>query len=205
MKIGVLGGTFDPIHIGHLIVAEEARIKLGLSEVIFLPAGNPRLKKNIVIASQQHRLEMIKLAIKSNPHFKISTVEIERTGPSYSAHSLPLLKKELGDSADIYFLIGMDALAELYKWKDPERLLEVCRVVGMTRPGYRDLDWSPIGKVISDASKQIMVLEVPEIGVSSTDIRRRISQGETIRYLVPENVEKYIRQRALYSKQTAVR
>ena len=200
MDIGVLGGTFDPIHLGHLIIAEEVRLRLKLAEVLFLPAGQPWLKGDRNIIAKQHRLEMMRLATASNPHFRISIVEFEQPGPSYSADSIPLLKNQLDVNAKLYFIIGIDALSELHKWKDPARLMEMCQLVGVTRPGYRDLDWSLLDRLVPEASQRITVLEVPEIGVSSTEIRNRVADGLSIRYMVPEPVEQYIREHGLYSK-----
>lgn len=200
MDIGVLGGTFDPIHLGHLIIAEEARLRLGLAEVFFLPAGQPWLKGIRNIAAKEHRLEMIRLAIGSNLNFKVSTIELDQPGPSYSVESIPLLNRQLGVDVRLYFLVGIDALAELHSWKEPARLVDTCQLVGVTRPGYRDFDWSSLERVIPGASQRIVLLEVPEIGISSSEIRERVARGLSIRYLVPEPVERYIREHGLYTK-----
>jgi nicotinate-nucleotide adenylyltransferase len=199
-KIGVLGGTFDPIHLGHLIVAEDLREKLGLSEVLFIPAGRPwlKLKEEKPVSAAEHRLAMVKLAIAANPYFKVSTLEIDRSGLSYSIDTVLELKAKLGAKAEIYFIVGPDALAELPQWKEPARLLELCQVVGMSRPGYARTDLRKLEKSVPGASKRIMPVDVPQIDISSTDIRRRVAQGLSIRYLVPEAVEKYITEHKLY-------
>ena len=199
-KIGVLGGTFDPIHLGHLIVAEDLRQKLGLREMLFIPAGRPwlKLKEEKPISAAEHRLAMVKLAIASNPYFKVSTLETDRPGPSYSIDTVQELKAKLGDRAEIYFIVGPDALAELPQWKEPARLLELCQVVGMNRPGYARTDLRKLEKSVPGASKRIMPVDVPLIDISSTDIRRRVAQRLSIRYLVPEAVEKYIAEHKLY-------
>ena len=126
-KTGVLGGTFDPIHVGHLIVAEDIREKLGLGEVLFVPAGRPwlKLKEEKPISAAEHRLAMVRLAIASNRHFKVSTLEIDRPGLSYSIDTVIELKAKLGAGAEIYFIVGPDALAELPQWKEPTRLVEI--------------------------------------------------------------------------------
>jgi nicotinate-nucleotide adenylyltransferase len=199
-KIGVLGGTFDPIHLGHLIVAEDLREKLGLGEVLFIPAGHPwlKLKEEKPISPAEHRLAMVRLAVASNPYFKVSTMEIERPGLSYSIDTVLELKAKLGAQAEIYFIVGPDALAELPKWKEPARLVELCQVVGIGRPGYAKANLRKLERSIPGASQRIMLVEVPKINISSTDIRKRVAQGLSIRYLVPEAVEKYIEEHGLY-------
>ena len=199
-KIGVLGGTFDPIHLGHLIVAEDIRQKLGLGEVLFVPAGHPwlKLKEEKPISAAEHRLAMVRLAVASDPHFKVSTLEIDRPGLSYSIDTVLELKAKLGAGAEIYFIVGPDALAELPRWKDPGRLVEICQVVGIWRPGHAQTDLHILESSIPGVSKRIMLVDVPQIDISSTDVRRRVAQGLSIRYLVPEAVEKYIAEHRLY-------
>jgi nicotinate-nucleotide adenylyltransferase len=199
-KIGVLGGTFDPIHLGHLIVAEDIREKLGLGEVLFIPAGRPwlKLKEEKTVSAVEHRLAMVRLAVASNPYFKVSTMEIERPGLSYSIDTVLELKAKLGARAEIYFIVGPDALAELPRWKEPARLVELCQVVGIGRPGYARANLRKLERSVPGASQRIMVVEVPQINVSSTDIRKRVTQGLSIRYLVSETVEKYIAEHGLY-------
>ena len=199
-KIGVLGGTFDPIHLGHLIVAGDIREKLGLGEVLFIPAGRPwlKLREDKPISAAEHRLAMVRLAVASNPYFKVSTMEIERPGLSYSIDTILELKAKLGAGAEIYFIVGPDALAEFPKWKDPARLVEICQVVGIGRPAHSKVDLRKLEHSISGASQRIMLVDVPQIDISSTDIRRRVAQGLSIRYLVPEAVEKYIAEHGLY-------
>jgi nicotinate-nucleotide adenylyltransferase len=201
-KIGVLGGTFDPIHLGHLIVAEYIREKLALREVLFIPAGRPwlKLKEEKHVTSAEHRLAMVRLAVASNPHFKVSTMEIDRPGPSYSIDTVLELKAKLEAGAEIYFITGPDALAKLPEWKDPEQLLETCHVVRIGRPGHAHANTNlrKLEASLPGTSQHIMLVDVPQIDISSTDIRRRVAQGLSIRYLVPEAVEKYIAERKLY-------
>ena len=199
-KIGVLGGTFDPIHLGHLIVAEDIRQKLGLGEVLFVPAGRPwlKLKEEQPISVAEHRLAMVRLAIASNPYFKVSTLEIDRPGLSYSIDTVLELKAKLGAGAEIYFIVGPDALAELHRWKNPGRLVEICQVVGIGRPGHAQTDLHILESSIPGVSQRIMLVDVPQIDISSTEIRKRVAQGLSIRYLVPEAVEKYIVEHRLY-------
>jgi len=199
-KIGALGGTFDPIHLGHLIVAEDLRQTLGLREVLFIPAGRPwlKMKEEQPISSAEHRLAMVRLAVASNPYFKVSTVEIDRPGISYTIDTVLELKAKLGAQTEIYFIVGPDALAGLPKWKEPARLLELCQVVGIGRPGYAKASLRKLERSIPGASQRIMLVDVPQIDISSTDIRKRVAQGLSIRYLVPQSVEEYIAEHKLY-------
>jgi len=197
-KVGVLGGTFDPVHLGHLIVAEDVRQKLGLQEVLFIPAGRPRLKDNKSISEAEHRLEMVILATASNPYLNVSTIEIERPGPSYSVDTVVELKAGLGAGAKIFFIAGYDTLADLHLWKDPRRLVEMCQVVAVARPGRNKLDLRPLEYGVRGASERIMKVEVPQIDISATGIRQRVARGLSIRYLVPEAVEDYIAANNLY-------
>ncbi len=196
MNIGVLGGTFDPIHIGHLIVAEEARIKLGFKEVLFVPAGQPWLKPDRNITLAVHRVEMVRRAIADNPHFKLCTLEVERTGPSYTVDTLTMLRKQLGSEAGLFFILGRDTLAELPLWKEPEKLVQLCRLVVAPRLGAKDL--KHLETAIPGLLDKVIQLKMPVIGISSSEIRKRIAQGLPIRYLVPAEVEEYITERKIY-------
>jgi nicotinate-nucleotide adenylyltransferase len=196
VNIGVLGGTFDPIHIGHLVVAEEARIKLGLREVLFVPAGQPWLKLGRNITLAVHRVEMVRCAIADNPHFKLCTLEVERPGPSYTVDTLTMLRKQLGSEASFFFILGRDTLAELPLWKEPEKLVQLCRLVVAPRLGSKDL--KHLETAIPRLLDKVIQLDMPVIGISSSGIRQRIAQGLSIRYLVPAEVEKYITEHKIY-------
>jgi len=196
VNIGVLGGTFDPIHMGHLVVAEEARIKLGLREVLFVPAGQPWLKRDRNITLAVHRVEMVRRAIADNPHFKLCTLEVERPGPSYTVDTLTMLRKQLGSKASLFFILGRDTLAELPLWKEPEKLVQLCRLVVPPRLGSRDL--KHLETAIPGLLDKVIQLDMPVIGISSSEIRRRIAQGLPIRYLVPAEIEKYITKHKIY-------
>jgi nicotinate-nucleotide adenylyltransferase len=196
VNIGVLGGTFDPIHIGHLVVAEEARIKLGFSEVLFVPAGQPWLKLDRNITPAVHRVEMVRRAIADNPHFKLSTLEVERPGPSYTVDTLTRLQEQLGSEASLFFVLGRDTLAELPLWKEPKKLVQLCRLVVAPRLGSKDL--KHLKTEIPGLLDKVIQLDMPVIGISSSDIRQRIAQGLPIRYLVPAAVEKYITEHKIY-------
>ena len=196
MNIGVLGGTFDPIHIGHLVVAEEARIKLGFREVLFVPAGQPWLKLDRNITLAVHRVEMVRRAIADNPHFKLCTLEVERPGPSYTVDTLTMLRKQLGSEASLFLILGRDTLAELPLWKEPKKLVQLCRLVVAPRLGSKDL--KHLETAIPGLLDQVIQLDMPVIGISSAKIRQRIAQGLSIRYLVPAEVEKYITKQKIY-------
>jgi nicotinate-nucleotide adenylyltransferase len=197
-KIGVLGGTLDPVHLGHLIVAEEVREKLGLQEVLLIPAGQPWLKEGESISAAENRLEMAVLATESNPYLNVSTVEIDREGATYSIDTIVELKAGLGAGAKLFFIMGSDALAELHKWRDARRLVEMCQVVAVPRPGYGKLDLRSLEPDIPEASQRIRKVEVPQVDISASDIRRRIAAGQSIRYMVPQAVEEYIAEHNLY-------
>ena len=195
--VGVMGGTFDPVHLAHLIVAEEARTVLSLSEVLFVPTHIQWRKARSPYASSEDRLEMVKLAIASNPYFSVSTVDLERGGPSYSVDTIEDVSREYGSGVELFFIIGMDALIDLPHWRSPARLAERCKIVAMSRPGYK-IDWAELEVSIPQARERILLLDCPLLEISSTEIRRRSASGESIRYWVPEAVEEYIKERGLY-------
>lgn len=197
MKIGIFGGTFDPVHIGHLIVADQAASDLRLDRVVFLPAGRPWFKSNRLITDGKDRLQMLKLAVRGNSRFDVSEIELNRSGPTYSVESIPLLKQQY-DGAEIYFLLGKDALADIHKWQQPDKIIQMCHVVGLSRPGYESIDWDTIDRIIPGASQKIRLLQVPLIGVSSSDIRTMVAGGKSIRFLIPDDVLDYIERNALY-------
>ena len=204
MNVGVLGGTFDPIHIGHLVVAEAARIRLGFKEVLFVPAGQPWLKLDHNITPAVHRVEMVRRAIADNPHFKLCTLEVERPGPSYTVDTLTTLRKQLGGKASLFFILGCDTLAELPLWKEPEKLIQLCRLVVAPRPalskvgGSGPKDLKHLETAIPGLLDKVIQLDMPVIGISSSGIRERIAQGLPIRYLVPAEVEEYITEQNIY-------
>ena len=200
-KIGILGGTFDPVHLGHLIVAQEAAVQLELERVLFVPAGQPWQKAHRQVTAAADRAAMVKLAIRSNPLFRLSLVDIERPGPSYSADTVVLLKDRLGEGVELYFLCGADSLAELPTWKDPEQLVNSCFVVGCQRPGFLGLDLEALDKIMPGIAEKTIRLNTPLIDISSGDIRMRGATGKPIRYLVPSSVGKYIIKHCLYKSE----
>lgn len=197
-NIGVFGGTFDPIHLGHLIIAEEVRFQLSFDYILFVPAGQPWLKVNRVITPAAHRLAMLKLAIASNPDFQLSTVEIDRPGPSYTVDTIRILQLQLGKEAKLYFILGWDSLGDLPQWREPTELVKLCSLVAIPRLGCLRPDLDFLDKVIPGVASKTIFVDIPFIGISSSEIRKRIAAGQSIRYLVPEGVERYIREHRLY-------
>ena len=198
VKVGVMGGTFDPIHMGHLTIAEDIMRKLGLSEVLFIPAGQPVFKQGISVSPAEHRLEMVLLATASNTYFNVSTIELERPGPSYSVDTVEELKAGLCGGSTLYLIMGFDTLSELALWKDPGRLLRMCHVVGVRRPGHIEIDLSSLESSVPGAGEKVMIVDAPLLDISASDIRRRVSQGLVIRHMVPVEVENYIMEHNLY-------
>lgn len=198
MRIGVLGGTFDPVHLGHLAIAKEARARLNLDEVIFMPASQPWMKRNMPISPAEHRLEMLKLALGGKPYFKISTAEIKRTGLSYSVDTVAELRKKLGASTEIFFIVGWDSLAGLPRWREPAKLISMCQFVAVPRPGYSRPDVKAMELAIPGLSQRVLMLDKPEIAISATEIRERVRRGLPISHLVPGSVERYIKEHGLY-------
>jgi len=195
-KIGVLGGTFDPVHNGHLAVAEEVRTSLKLSRVVFVPAARPWLKTDI--SPVEHRLEMVRLAIAGRSYFELSMVDVQRPGLSYTIDTLADLKSRFGASSELYFILGWGSLAELPRWREPSRLIQMCRLVAVPRPGYPPPDLKSLEAAIPGISERLVLLDKPEIDISATEIRKKVSRGESITGLVPEAVEEYIREHGLY-------
>lgn len=197
MRLGVFGGTFDPVHYGHLVAAEEVRYRLRLDKVLFVPAGMPPHKLDHDITPTRHRLAMLELAIASNPGFALSRVDIDRHGPCYTVDTLALLHEEYGPGTELFFLMGMDSLADILTWKDPERLIRLAWIVVVGRPGFQ-ADVDELDKVLPGAAQRICIVDTPLMEVSSSDIRQRVREGAPIRYQVPEAVEAYIRAHRLY-------
>ena len=199
MKIGISGGTFDPVHYGHLIAAEEARQQLGLERVIFIPAGLPPHKTPVSYATGLHRYHMVCAAIITNKYFEASDIEISRPGYTYSIDTLEQLAGIYGNTVRFYFITGADVVCELLTWKEYKKIFEMCDFVAVMRPGCDYTDFSSrIEKLRSLHGANVHTIESPLIGISSTAIRSMVRCGMSIKYLVPENVEKYIYEHGLY-------
>lgn len=196
-RIGIMGGTFDPIHIAHLVIAEESRLAYKLDRVIFIPAYIPPHKLDRKITGVYDRVKMTELAIADNPAFSLSTVEIERQGPSYSLLTVQELQREYGREAEFYFITGSDSINELHTWYHAEELVEVCHFIGTTRPDS-PLAEDVLAKRWGRLWSHIHLLPVPLLDISSTMLRRRIAQGEPFRYFLPPKVADYIAEMGLY-------
>jgi nicotinate-nucleotide adenylyltransferase len=200
LKIAVLGGTFDPVHIGHLAVAAEALSLLSLSRLIFMPAGRPYFKNLQNISAAQDRLNMLELAIAGHPDYQISLIELKREGPSYAVDSMSRIKASLNPEDELYFILGWDSLLSLPLWFEASRLIEICRIVAAPRPGYPLPDVSKIEKDLPGLSQRCIVMEGPLIDISSTVIRQRVAEGLPIDEMVPPAVAGYIREKGLYKQ-----
>ena len=198
MKIGILGGTFDPIHSGHLAIAEAARKRLGLAEVYFIPAAQTPFKDSANVSAVEHRLNMVRLAIASYPYFKLSTVEVDRPGPSYTVDTISELREKIGSENELYFIIGLDSLSQFSRWREPARIIRMCRVVAVPRPGYSVPDKKALEDAIPGISGRLTILDEPKLDISATEIRQRVKRGEPITDLVPDSVAEYIRKEKLY-------
>ena len=196
----MLGGTFDPIHNGHLAMAEEVRAQLNLSEVLFVPAGRPRLRKTDPVAAPEQRVEMVRLALADKPYFKVSTIEVERAGSSHMVDTIAKLQEQFGAGNRLFFILGWDSLAEFPQWIEPSRLIKMCHLVAVPRPGYPQPDLKVLEAAIPGLSQRVIFLDKPRIDISATEIRRRVARGLSRSHLVPEPVAEYIKQNKLYIK-----
>ncbi len=199
--IGVIGGTFDPIHFGHLVIAEEVYATLKLAQMVFVPAGQPPHKPEQVVTPAQDRLAMLQLAIASNPHFTISMVDLERPGPSYTVETLRLLRGQWGEQTAIYFVIGRDSLEDLLDWYDPLGILEqLDYLVAVKRPGYTEEKGyiERLEERLPGIRQRLIIMSAPQLKISATELRQRVAEGRPIKYQVPEVVEQYILQHGLY-------
>lgn len=197
MKIGIFGGTFDPIHLGHLATAEAVRETFALDEILFIPAARPPHKLARHVTDEIHRLTMTTLATRSNKFFRVSDMEIKRTGLSYTLDTMDELHKQFGAATELFFIIGADSLADLSKWHEAKKLVARSHFIATTRPGV-DVDFSATEKFFGAACEHIHRVTTPAIEISSTEIRKRVKLGRSIKYLVPEAVEEYILREGLY-------
>lgn len=194
---GFLGGTFDPVHAAHLVLAEEAYRQLELDGVWFLPAGQPWMKRDAPLTAREHRLAMVELAVASEERFHVSTLELDRPGDTFTVDTLEALHDEAADD-DLWFIVGADTLASMHRWKDPARLLELARVAVATRPGHERLDLGALEEVAPRAWERVTSLRMPMMDISGTEVRRRAAERESMSGLVPEAVAEYIERHDLY-------
>lgn len=197
--LGVMGGTFNPVHYGHLVAAETARIDFDMEKIIFVPSSVPPHKMREGLVDASLRYKMTELATASNPHFEVSPIELNRPGPSYTVDTMREFREIYGDDYDLFFITGADAVLEILSWKDVEYLLGLCSLVAVTRPGYA---LEKLKRKTNDIKARygatIYVLNAPGVAISSTEIRERCRSGKSIKYLVPEPVEEFILREGLY-------
>lgn len=201
MKLGIMGGTFNPVHYGHLVTAEEALVQFGLDEVVFMPCGIPAHKVEGPIAPAEDRYLMAVIATASNPHFSVSRAEIDRGGVSYTVDTLRQLSSDM-PGVELFFITGADAVWEILTWKEADEAAKLCVFIAATRPGY---DLTKFQELHAHAPEEgrvdgprLSAMEIPALAISSTDIRRRVVEGRPIRYLMPEGVVSYVTKRGLY-------
>jgi nicotinate-nucleotide adenylyltransferase len=193
-RIGIMGGTFDPIHHGHLVAGEEARWQFRLDQVLFIPTGQP-WQKPVGVSPAEDRYLMTVIATASNPAFAVSRLEVDNPGPSYTVDTLRRLRSELPEGTRLLFIGGADLLQQLLTWKEPEQVLALAELIAATRP---DFDVDDVVRKVPAAAGRVHRMEIPALAISSSDIRARVARGEPIEYLVPEGVARYIQKRALY-------
>ena len=194
--LGVLGGTFDPPHLGHLVIAQRAFLQLRLTGVLFAPTRQPPHKLTSDITPIEHRLAMVRLAIAAHPEFSISTIDVDRAGPTYTVDTMHLLQKQFPD-AELYFIMGMDSLASLLTWHAPKQLIECCRLAVFDRPGF-SVDLAALEAQLPGLRERTVLLRAPTVDLAASDLQRRVRAGESIAHLVPDDVAAYIAEHGLY-------
>jgi len=197
-RLGIMGGTFDPIHYGHLVTAESARWEFKLNTVIFIPSGRPPHKAEKCISDAELRYQMTLLATANNPSFIVSRLEIDRPGSSYTVDTVKQMFKDMGHLTDLFFITGADAVLEISTWRDVAELFGLCTLVAATRPGFDLIETKQGFDLPGNLINKIRFIEVPMLAISSTDIRNRVWAGKPVRYLLPESVKDYIKQCLLY-------
>jgi nicotinate-nucleotide adenylyltransferase len=198
-RIGLMGGTFDPIHHGHLVAAEQARWQFELDQVLFVPTGQP-WQKPVGVSPAQDRYQMTLIATASNPAFSVSRTEIDHPGPTYTVDTLRRLRGELGDQTQLYFITGADAVLHILTWKDREEVLALAEFIAATRPGY---DLAKLAERLPAPRERLHLMEIPMLAISSTEIRARVARGAPIQYLVPDGVVQYVMDKGLYRPEPA--
>ncbi len=200
MNVGILGGTFDPVHLGHLSIADAAMAQAALERVLFIPARHPRLKHAEPSASVDQRLEMVRLAIEDHPRYQVCDIEAHRPGPTYTVDTLVELSAKLGPAINLYFILGIDVLRQLDRWKDPEQVLGLCMLLVMDRPGEGDFNWDGFYERVPWAKGRVQVVTAPMVDISATKLRRQAAAGEMLTGQVPDAVAKYICKQRPYLK-----
>jgi nicotinate-nucleotide adenylyltransferase len=200
LRVGLLGGSFDPPHMGHLILAQEACEQLALDRVLFAPAGQQPLKAGQPVTAVEDRVRMTQLAIAGNPHFELSRADVDRPGPHYTIDLVRIVAGKFPPGSELYFLMGFDSLADLPKWREPDQLIRTVRLVALTRPEVR-IDWDALEAQLPGVRERVQLLDMPEIEIASRDLRERARTGRSIRYMVPDGVVAYIADKGLYRQE----
>ena len=204
MKTGLLGGTFDPVHLGHLEIAGRVKDTLGLDEVIFIPAGQSPFKTGYTLTPAEERREMLRLALADMPHYKISGIELERPGPSYTVDTLAELHRQRNSADELYFILGWDSLEGFTAWREPARIIGMCVLVAVPRPGFEKPDLDELEKAVPGLKRRLITLEEPRVDISASGIRELVARGKAIEKFVPAGVAEYIIERNLYTAQKGV-
>ncbi|HWT26804.1 MAG TPA: nicotinate-nucleotide adenylyltransferase [Mobilitalea sp.] len=201
-KVGIMGGTFNPIHFGHLFLAEDAYEQIGLDEILFMPSKNPPHKQKAELVADEHRVNMVKLAIKDNPHFTFSDMELMREGITYTADTMTILKKENPEN-EYYFIEGADSLFMMQDWMNPQTIFNLCTIVSSNRDNVEEEKLTrQLEFLKKNFNARIMLLDMPTIQIASANIRNRIASGKSVRYYVPDEVLEYIKENRLYDNMT---
>lgn len=204
MKLGIFGGTFDPIHNGHIVIAEHVRKSLDIDRVLFIPAGQPWFKANIPVTEARHRLEMVNLAVADSPKFEVSDIEVRREGSTYTIDTLTALREEMGEAVEFFVILGTDALNELHRWRAPGEVLDMATIVGVARPNADAVDREALESIRSGASEEIVLVDGPRVDISAASVRRRIADGLPVDGLIPQVVHSYIERHGLYGREERV-
>ena len=198
VRIGVMGGTFDPVHYGHLVSAEEALVQFALDRVVFMPTGHPVRKTHRSVSSAEDRYLMTVIATASNQSFGVSRMEIDRPGETYTVDTMTALREVHGPQAELYFITGADAVREILSWRGAERLADLCTIIAATRPGFDADLLAGMPKGAAVRLPKVEYMEIPALAISSSDIRARVATGRPIGYLLPQDVASYIEKNGLY-------
>jgi nicotinate-nucleotide adenylyltransferase len=200
-RIGIFGGTFDPIHIGHLILAEEAWFQLKLDRVYLVPAGDPPHKREQRLAPVEHRIRMAQLATRDSDYIRVSRVDADRPGPHFTADMVRMVRQRVDAQVELYFLMGMDSLRDLPNWHEARWLVDNCHLVALSRHDVV-IDWPYLNQALPGIQERVIILDMPELEIASNTIRQRFRMGQPVRYQVPRLVEEYMREHNLYHTET---
>ena len=198
IRVGILGGTFDPVHRGHLEIAQLAKHEAGLERVVFIPAGQPRLKATEPTASPEHRLEMLRLAVQGLPDIEVLDVELWRSGPTLTVETLQVLRTEMHEGHELVFILGLDVLSKFDEWVEPDGVVEAATLLAVSRPGYAGFDWKGFYERCPYAAGRVECIDSAAVDVSASELRRRLAAGIPVGGLLPAVVERYIRENGLY-------